>query len=167
MYQQADLVVICWMCVFTKNLYNKIVIVFTEENFHYLRCTLLIWIPNFFIGVLCQVITEYCGFYYYGIFDIVCSCAVLCVLCYNAWLFINVYVVVIKRNTSEGRIKDIIKSCVIAFIIVTISFLQVLTINLLKYLCSTNIIIQKISAIVNAFQAIAMSIIFMILVKNV
>lgn len=166
-YQQCEVVFLCWTFVFTKNLYNKIVIAFKTDKFHYALYTFLIWISGYLIGMMCPILLNY-SYYHYKIFYLVFAFAKLCVICYNVWLFYGIYSVLIKCRTTkhENNVKDVLKICINTFIIVSISFLHVFIFDSLTFFCGRNIIVSYISGILNSFQTTAFTIIFMILVHS-
>lgn len=162
LYIQTDAAMICWMFVYTKSLYDKVVLVFALQKLNFILMSALIWILTIPIGVMCPVflnLEKFIEFYHvYAWFKFV-------VLTVNILFFGRIFYVIMTRNKNSSRnFTEIIKTCVISFILVCLTSLQVFINDILSYF--------EIDAatdsfcVLNSFQPVAATIIFLILAKN-
>lgn len=169
LYMQTDAVVICWMSIYTKNLYDKVVIVFPLKNWKFLRLSLLGWLLTIPIGLLCPILLILDHFIeYYKVW----VSLKLIVLSMNMLVFCKIfYVIINKCIESKTNFAGIMKACVISFILVCITglhaLLQCMLEHVLTYLWSpVNMTWIDACYILNSFQAIPITVIFLILTKN-
>lgn len=163
-YQYTDTVLVCWMFVYAKNIYNKLVSVFVLE-WNFIKQSLVIWICAIPVGALCPTFMEM-KFYteYYQSYVWV----KLLVLLVNLTFFFRILLIVIhksyKGNVSRNVV-DILKTCIISFILVCITslqaLLQVVLTDVMTYFKEGSVFF-----VLNSFQAVADTIIFLILAKN-
>lgn len=163
LYLQTDAVLVCWMFIYTKNLYDKVVLVFALQKWNFVHLSLLIWLLTIPIGVLCPVflILEYFTEYYK-----VYAWLKFIILTVNVLFFCKIFYVIITRSKKSNRnFTDIIKTCVISFILVCITSIQVFVTDILSYLEASDNVTDPF-CIINSFQVLAVTIIFLILAKN-
>lgn len=163
LYFQSDAVQISWMFVFTKNLYDKVVQVFILQNWNFIRLSILIWVLTITIGVIGVLLISTDYFYYYYKTWAVTKFIFMLV---NLLFFGNVFYVIYKRTTNINRhFIDIVKTCVISFLLVCVTSLQVLLTDLTSFFSENNLI-SNIFCIINSYQVVAITIVFVVLVKN-
>ncbi|CAH0625259.1 unnamed protein product [Chrysodeixis includens] len=163
LYLQTDIVLVCWMFIYTKNLYDKVVLVFALQQRNFLLLSILIWVLTIPIGVLMPVFIQI------NVFDEAYRAYAwlkFLVLAVNLLLYGKIFYVIITRNRNSNRnFTDIIKTCVISLILVCITSLQVFLTDILTYFESGDIVTDTF-CILNSFQVVAVTIIFLILAKN-
>lgn len=162
LYFHTDAALISWMFVFTKNLYEKVVLVFVLKKISFLILSLLVWIIVIPIGVLCPVSLVVDFFLdYYKVY----SWLKFIVLTMNLLFFGKIFYVIATRNQKTNRnMKDIVKTCIISFVLVCMTSLQVFINDILSYLEMTTL--SNIFCLINNYQVIPATVIFLILSKN-
>uniref|UniRef100_A0A2H1WAB5 SFRICE_023168 n=1 Tax=Spodoptera frugiperda TaxID=7108 RepID=A0A2H1WAB5_SPOFR len=150
LYFHTDAALISWMFVFTKNLYEKVVLVFVLKKISFLILSLLVWIIVIPIGVLCPVSLVVDFFLdYYKVY----SWLKFIVLTMNLLFFGKIFYVIATRNQKTNRnMKDIVKTCIISFVLVCMTSLQVFINDILSYLEMTTL--SNIFCLINNYQVI-------------
>lgn len=166
----TDFVLCCWMFVFTKNLYDKVVTVF---HFNWQRrlwiVSLIVWvIPlplTLFTPILMICKLDHTYFYYYYI---VYCCVKILIMSLNGILFILVLKVAIPKYRSDRNRKHMntLRTVITTLILLSISFLQVLSTDLLSILDIFQDMVINIFCVINSFQVLAVTDMFFVLVKN-
>lgn len=162
LYFQTDAALVSWMFVFTKNLYEKVVLVFVLKKISFLKLSLLVWFLAMPIGVLCPVSLKVHFFHvYYNVY----TWLKFIVLVMNVLFFGRIYYVIIRRPSTNKNMKNIIQTCIISFILVCLTSVQVLINDILSYL--ELIIVSNIFCLINNYHVVPATVIFLILAKNV
>lgn len=162
LYLQTDIVLVCWMFVYTKNLYDKVVLVFALQKWNFVILSVLIWILTIPLGVLCPV---FLMLGYFTEFYQAYSLLKFAILTVNVLFFCRIFYVIINRSKNSNRnFTEILKTCIISFILVCLTSLQVFVNDILSFL-EVNITTNAF-CVINSFQAIAATIIFLILARN-
>ncbi|XP_063364106.1 uncharacterized protein LOC134652844 [Cydia amplana] len=164
LYFQSDFALVSWMFIFTKNLYDKVVLVFVYEKIRLRIVSCLVWFLTLPVGVLCPVLLTYYK-QYWNIFYKSYSQVKFFMLLLNALIFIEIFHVACKIGVDRTKnVKHLVKTSVIAFILVCITSAQVLITDLLSYyfIVGHEDIIFTF-CVVNSFQTFAITIIFIIL----
>lgn len=164
LYMQTDVVLICWMFVYTKNLYEKVVLVFVLQKWNFILLSVLIWtVVSIPLGVLCPVFLS-CFPDHFTTFYAVYTWLKFIVLSLNILFFCRIfYVIVNKSKNSNRNFTEIIRTCVISFILVCITSLQVFVNDIFSYIDAVK---TNAFCLINSYQAIAVTIIFLILARN-
>lgn len=172
LYLQFDAALICWMFVFTKNLYDDIVKVFAQKP-SFTVVTAIIWGVSILIGLICPFLLILDKKYeseqnstmifeaYYQIY----STVKLVILIVNLVMFWSIFKVVIQKNDKTFR--SVLKTCVVSFILVTISsvqvFLQVAFSEILSHYLETY---PEWFALIHSYQIIPITSIFVMITQN-
>lgn len=162
LYLQTDAVLVSWMFVFTKNLYDKVVVVFVTYKCNFLLLSVLIWTLTIPVGILCPVSLQN-GFYIelYKTY----AWVKFIVLTMNLLFFARIFWVIInKSNTGNRNMKNIVKTCIISFLLVILTSLQVFINDILSYLEVTAV--SEAFCLINSFQVVPATVIFLILAQN-
>ncbi|KAF9823397.1 hypothetical protein SFRURICE_006610 [Spodoptera frugiperda] len=152
LYFHTDAALISWMFVFTNNLYEKVVLVFVIKKISFLILSLLVWIIAVPIGVLCPVsLVNDFFFDYYKVY----SWLKFVVLTVNLLFFGRIFYVIATRNQQTNRnMKDIVKTCIISFVLVCMTSLQVFINDILSYLEMTTL--SNIFSLINNFHVVSL-----------
>ncbi|XP_063624664.1 uncharacterized protein LOC134796397 [Cydia splendana] len=163
LYFQSDFALVSWMFIFTKNLYDKVVLVFVYEKIRLRIVSCLVWFLTLPVGVLCPVLLTYYK-EYWNIFYKSYSQVKFFMLLLNALIFVEIFHVACKIGVDRTKnVKHLVKTSVIAFILVCITSAQVLITDLLSYFIVGHEDIIYTFCVVNSFQTFAITIIFIIL----
>ncbi|CAK1583030.1 unnamed protein product [Parnassius mnemosyne] len=167
MYMQTDLVLVLWMFVFSKNLYNKVVYVFPVEKPNLVVMSGLIWIISLPVGLICPSLLKLKHNVYFNIYYKVYAHIKLFVIVVNALIFFKIFSVAIRKGKSNAHsVKHYVKTAIIAFILICITSLQVLVTDILSFYYYSYTMLVKIFCVINSFQVIAISVIFVSLVNS-
>lgn len=122
MYFYSDAALVCWMSVFTKRLYDRIVIVFTEEM-NFVRVTVLVWLLSLPIGLICFALMFFHANYIFKFCSVYCivKCVVLSL---NLLVFCRIFRVVFTVK-AERNFKSTLKTCIISFLLLSITSIQI------------------------------------------
>ncbi|CAH2041679.1 unnamed protein product, partial [Iphiclides podalirius] len=163
-YIQTDLVLVLWMFVFSKNLYNKVVLVFAVDKPRLALTAALIWTATLPFGALCPFLLKIrCFTIYYQVY----AHLKLLITLVNALIFVEIFNVAIKRGSSTGRnARDLVKSSIVAFILICITSLQVLVTDILSFYYYQYKMLVNLFCVVNSYQVVAISVIFVILTQS-
>ena len=159
-YMHSDLVMLCFMFIFTKHLYNKIVVVFPMVTYNLSITSLITWLtplPISFLGpILLEINSEY-----YSIFLNVYTHVKFFICILNALVFVEIIRVAFRRNTF-------LKTAIITFVLVTVTSLQVLVTDLVNYYYEyiRSRCLLLVFCVINSFQVLVLTGIFIILVKK-
>lgn len=159
-YMHSDVVMLCFMFIFTKNLYNKIVVVFPMLNYNLLVTSAVTWIapiPLSCLGPLLMAYNQYYCTIYWNVYAHVKF--FICIL--NALVFIEIIRVAFRRNTF-------LKTAIITFILVSVTSLQVLVTDLINYYYKNvrSRSLMLVFCVINSYQVLVLTGIFIILVKR-
>lgn len=178
-----------WMFIYTKNLYEKMVKVFVSEKWSFLQLSLVIWITSplltaLFHGLIC-LLWEFdaLGFHFRPV-SITLTVFKAIPLCVNFVLFIIVFYTIVKTKMTArncDRITNVnfnikftivIKICVISFILVSLTSVQLFVVDVLIIFLvfgnggpTIHLALRYVFAI-SSFQGIEILIIFLILMKH-
>lgn len=164
LYIQTDFVLVLWMFVFSKNLYNKVVLVFGVDRPSLVLTTALIWTVTLPVGALCPFLLKI-GYFsmYYNVY----AHLKLLITVVNALIFVKIFNVAIRRGSTASRnTKDLVKTSIVAFILLCITSLQVLVTDILSFYYYQYTMLVNLFCVVNSYQVIAISVIFVILTKS-
>lgn len=192
LYDLIDTSLRWWMCVYTKNLYEKMVKVFETEKWSFLKLSLVIWFSTIAINIVIFIflylfapqgkVHYYDSLCAYTILWKVAKCIIICV---NFLVFCKIFYVVMKikfgTRTYKGfsnpefykNFAGVVKICVVSFFLVCITSLQILIddVSVIAFAIDPNTeniewtVAQYILAI-SSFQGVDIIIIFLILMKN-
>lgn len=169
LYFHSDFALICWMFVFTKNLYDKVVLVFVFEKLSMLVVSCLVWTLTAPIGILCPVLLTLSEGSFFQLYYKVYSHVKFFILLLNALVFFEIFHVAIRIGVDKSKnIRHLVKTAIIAFILICITSLQVLVSDLLSYFKNDDqkMFVIFVFCVINSFQAIAITIIFIILARK-
>lgn len=172
MFIQTDAASVCWTVVYTTKLYEEFVQVFVNKKCNFCVLSVLIWtVITIPLGVLCPVFL-YCGHFieYYNVYIIL----KLIVLTINVLFFFRiVFVIITKSYNSNRNFSAHIKTCAITFVLICIAGLQQLSLLiisdfLIQFSFDVNVSDKLLDSvlIINSYQTITITIIFLILAKN-
>lgn len=162
-YVQSDAALICWMFIYTKNIYDKVVQVFFLEKWSSLRLSLVIWFGSLPVGLLYPLfIKRNIAEDYLKAYNIIKFLTLSVNLLFFCKIF---YVIAIKHSTNSVNFGRLLKSCVISFLLVCITSLQVALTDWLSFYIKDSMIATTF-CVINSYQVLAISIIFTILSKN-
>lgn len=167
LYSHSDCALVCWMFLFSKNLYDKVVQVFTTKKMTFALKSVIVWLITLPVGVLFPIFTfngmfsndySYLSILYksYAILKFV-------ILIVNLLFFCRIFYVAITRRIS-GNNQGVMRTCVISFILVSISSLQVLLTDFLSYF--GHHLVTIVFSVVNSYQVLLVMVIFVNLVRG-
>lgn len=165
----TDFVLVCWMFVFTKNLYNKFVIVFTSDCNRWFFTSAIVWAIPLPVGLgpaFDITIDQFLIFY-----NVYCVLKFLLLIIISI-IFIKMLRVAVKSYRSDAvnkKLRDTLKICIFHFIILCISCLQVLLTDIISTMIYSNLLGDSAilwNCVVNSYQVCAVFVIFVILVKG-
>lgn len=164
LYVQTDAALICWMFVFTKNLFDDVIVVF-KDKISFTIITVIIWLVTFPIGLICPLMLELdkknkFNTDYFDIFYRTYAVVKFIILTLNLVL----YSVIIRVALMRG--KGNLKTCLVSFGLVSISSAQVLLTDILSYSFDKYPMVSLAFAVMNSFQVVAITSMFVILVQN-
>lgn len=164
----TDFVLPCWMFVFTKNLYDKVVSVFHQDwQKRIWTVTIVVWILPIPGAVIATYILRYNTNYFHLFFNIYCILKFIIVII-NSVLFIVIFKISFTMNKSNRynrKWKSLLRTIIVAFILSCVSFIQVLTTDILSIFNGSNMLIE-IFCVLNSFQVVAVTDIFIVIVRN-
>uniref|UniRef100_A0A2H1VJM4 SFRICE_033466 n=1 Tax=Spodoptera frugiperda TaxID=7108 RepID=A0A2H1VJM4_SPOFR len=163
LHLQTDAVLISWMFVFTKNLYEKVVLVFVIKNIRFLKLSLLVWFLAVPVGVI-HTVSLVKGFFVH--YYIVYSSFKFIVLVINLLYFGRIFYVI--RNNTKLKIKAIIKASIIFFLLLCVTSIFVFIQIILEMLFGFEVYrtLNRIINCINIYQVVPATIIFLILTKK-
>lgn len=166
-YIYFDVVSLMLMFVFTQNLYNKVVVVFPLKSYNLVLVSAIVWIASVPVGILCPfLLSLYNGSF--GIFYKVYAYVKFIVCCINALIFIRIISVSLKNVEKQRNIKDFLKTSAMAFVLVTVTCLQVLVTDLISFLYDKikSDLLVSVFCVVYSYQAVICTGIFIVLIKT-
>lgn len=122
-YFHSDAAVVCWMSVFTKRLYDRLVVVFAEDM-NFVSVSVTVWLLTLPAGIISSAlmcvdthyIFKFCAIY----------CMIKCViLSFNMLFFCRIIRVVITAR-ADRNFKSTVKACINSFLLLSVTSLQVL-----------------------------------------
>ncbi|CAG9788276.1 unnamed protein product [Diatraea saccharalis] len=152
------------MFVFSKNLYDKIVIVYTRTKLSLLVVSILVWslsLPFALIAIFTLKLSDPTYFYlYYKIY----ACLKFVIVSTNAVIYVKIFYVAFKKRMNRQRnISDISKTAFMAFLLVITTCLQVFITDVLSLFNIT--VSVKIFGVINSFHAVLITIIFITILR--
>lgn len=167
MLTHSEAVTICWMCVYTKILYDKFVIVLGVEDINFKVLSCLIWLLTIPLGALDPVLATR----YYEFFLFSYTWVKLGVLTVNMYFFFKIYNVILDvKMRANSKVASIVVSSVISFILFCItsfgSFVSILMTDVVPEYSHMDQILDDGFLIMNSFAGIAITVIFVIRTKT-
>lgn len=177
-YLQTDTALFCWMFFFTKILYFKMVqeVFAMNDKISFILVSVTIWLGTLLIGILCPVFlnidlhnrkngrdTKHFVMFYdvYGIVKFI-------ILTINLLFFCRIFWVAMKMKTERDvNVKGVLKTCLVSFILVSITSLQVLLTDFSSYFLNKYEQLNLDFKVINSFQVLAITTIFVILTKGI
>lgn len=167
LYFVSDFALVCWMFVFTKNLYDKIVLVFPTSKLNLILTSIFIWtlsLPFGVIGVFMlnkyiMYFVTYCKLY--GLLK-------LLLVIFTLLIYIKIFYVAIKTRSGITRnVRDVIKSACVACLLITTTCLQILVTDLSTFINGVqNIMLAKTFCVINSYHSMFTTFIFFIVLKG-
>lgn len=165
LYIQTDAALIFWMFVFTKNLYDKVVLVFSLKKISFVLVSVSIWLLTLPIGLLCPLLLSIHDGRGFNTFYFVYGIVKFIILSMNLLFFCRIFWVAISRR-PERDFKGLLRTCVVSFILVSITSLQVLLTDLTTFFAKDHEALLSFAfGVVNSYQVLPITIIFVILSK--
>lgn len=162
-YMQTDFVLLMWMFVFSKNLYDKVVNVFSIEKPTMFIRFVVIWTVSIPIGLLCPFLINIRKFrLYYEVYAHV----KLFIIIVNSLFFFKIFYVAITKANGTRNVRDIVKFAIIAFILICISSLQVFLTDILSFYYYKYMTLINIFCVMNSYQVVAFGVIFLNLASS-
>lgn len=171
LYTQSDAALICWMFVFTKNLYDKVVLVFPMQNTNFVIVSVAVWILTLPIGVLCPFFIEKdrqtnLQFNYFKTFYDVYALTKFIILSFNLLFFCQIFIVAMNRRKFSDK-KGFLRICFVSFILVSITSIQVFLTDLWSYFGgNSKVKLHIIFTVINSYQVLAITVLFVVLSKG-
>lgn len=123
LYFHSDATVVCWMSVFTKRLYQKLVTVFAEET-NFTCVSITVWLGTLPIGVTSGALVYVNSNYIYKFCSVYCTVKCM-ILTFNLLIFIRIIRVVVTVEIDRN-LKSTLKTCINSFLLLSVTSLQVL-----------------------------------------
>ncbi|OWR48358.1 hypothetical protein KGM_205462 [Danaus plexippus plexippus] len=168
LYIHTDITFVVLMFVFTKNLYNKLVVVFPLPTYNIVLTSVTTWLTPFLISLLCPLLLNMKGSFFNIFYTSYAHIKfVVCVL--NGFIFVEILRVAFKRGVGSNRnIRDYLKTACINFVLVSITSLQVCVTDVISYYYSVirSHTLVLIFCVINSYQVLALTGIFVVLVRS-
>lgn len=164
LYMQTDAALICWMFVFTKNLYEKVILVFSLKKISFALVSVSIWLLTLPVGILCPLFLNKRDSNEFDIFYEVYAIVKFVILCMNLLFFCRIFYVAISRR-NDRDLSGLLRTCLVSFNLVCITSLQVLITDLTSFFSENLVMLNQAFSIINSFQVFPITVIFVILSK--
>lgn len=170
MYFHSDAALVCWMSVFTKHLYEKIVIVFAKKN-NFTCVSVTVWLSTLPIGITSSALIYVNSDYIYKFCSVYCTVKCMVLSC-NLLVFIKILRVVVSVEVDRN-FKSTLKTCVNSFLLLSITSLQVLIIifytDQMPFYVPTYDNYRNsfliLFSIISCYQVLAITLIFIMILK--
>lgn len=167
LYFQTDAALVCWMFVFTKNLYDKVILVFALKKISFVLVSVSIWLLTLPVGLLCPLFLNVDSDKNFDTFYFVYSIVKFIILFLNLIFFCRIFWVAISRRTDRD-LKGLLRTCAVSFILVCITSLQVLLTDLTAFFADENMeMLNYAFSVLNSYQVLPITVIFVILSKPI
>lgn len=167
----TDSAITIWMFLFTKNLYDKVIQVFTLKETNFVIVSVCVWLVTIPIGVVCPIFLSfdynYCNIFYFTY--VLLKCIVLMI---NFLLFCRIFWVIMTIKTDRD-LKGLLRTCVISMMLLFVTSLQALVEIMLVDVTAYFLLIIKFSdlghsfKVINSYQVIAITAIFIVRSRDV
>lgn len=165
-YFYWDFVLVCWMFVFSKNLYDKVVAVFNVPQYSLIKVSIIVYTLSLLPALPCMFI-EYMDFKIFQIYYKTYACIKFTLLLINSYIFIRIFHVTFKKRGNHTRnVTHIVKAAIMSFILLCMTSLQTFIVDIYAFIGSPGCLTYMIFCVINCFQTLAMNIIFAILVSS-
>lgn len=165
-YFYWDFVLVCWMFVFSKNLYDKVVAVFNVPQYSLTKVAIIIYTVSI-LPSLPSILIKFMEFKIFQIYYRVYASTKFVLLIINSYLFIRIFIVMFKNHGNRTRnIAHIVKAAVVSFILLCMTSLQTFIVDVYALIGNPGCLIPLSFCVVNSFQTLAMTIIFAILISS-
>lgn len=166
----TDSTITFWMFIFTKNLYDKVIQVFTLRETNFVLLTVCIWVLTLPIGIVCPLFLSinytYCNIFYYSY--VVVKCIILLI---NFLFFCKIFWVIVTIKTDRD-LKRLLRTCVVSLMLLFITSLQALVEVMFVDVTSYFLLLIKFKdlgytfKVLNSYQVIAITAIFVVLSRD-
>lgn len=165
-YFYWDFVLVCWMFVFSKNLYDKVVAVFNVSQYSLTKVSTIIYTFSILPAFPCSLI-RYMDFYIFQIYYKVYACTKFIMLITNSYIFVRIFHVTFKNHGNHTRnVTHIVKAAIVSFILLCMTSLQTFVVDIYALIGSPGCFITLSFCAINSFQTLAMTIIFAVLISS-
>lgn len=166
----TDAAITFWMFIFTKNLYDKVIQVFTLRETNFVVLSVCVWLLTVPIGIVCPVFLSF-NFRYCNIFYIAFVVIKFIILSINFMFFCRIFWVIINLKTDRD-LKRLIKTCVVSLILLLITSLQAIVEVMFVDVSTYFFVLIKYKdlghtfKIINSYQVLAITAIFIVLSRD-
>lgn len=166
-YFYWDFVLVCWMFVFSKNLYDKVVAVFIVSQYSLTKVSIFIYTFSIVPALPC-VLIGYMDLKTFQIYYKAFACAKFLLLIINSYIFLRIFYVTFKNhgNLRTRSITHIVKAAIVSFILLCMTSLQTFIVDIYALVGRPGCLIPFTFCIINSFQTLAMTVIFAILITS-
>ncbi|CAH2090108.1 unnamed protein product [Euphydryas editha] len=169
LYFHSDVVLLCLMFIFSKNLYNKVVVVFPLQSYNLMVTTVAVWTVPLLLSLLFPFLIKINDEYFEIFYNVYAHIKFfICIL--NALVFVEIIRVAFSRNASNStrNVRDFLKTSLIAFVLVSVTSLQLLITDIISYYYKQirSQLLVLIFCVVNSYQVVALTGILFVLVRS-
>lgn len=169
LYFASDFAIVCWMLVFTKHLYDKIVVVFNTSKPNLVTVTVTIWAISSPFGIVAVYLLKYHPSYFTIYCNFVYVILKFLIQTFNSLIYIRVFYVALKRGeANSGNLRSILKTAFVAFLLITTTCIQILVTDIIAIISGSerNEVLVKSFCIINSFHVVPLMVIFIIILKG-
>lgn len=169
LYFHSDVVLLCFMFIFSKNLYNKVVVVFPLQSYNLMVTTVVVWTVPLIVSLLCPFLINIHDEYFQIFYNVYAHVKFFtCIL--NALVFIEIIRVAFSRSATNNtrNVRDFLKTSLIAFVLVSVTSLQLLITDIISYYYKQILsqLLVLIFCVINSYQVVALTGILFVLVRS-
>lgn len=165
-YFYWDFVLVCWMFVFSKNLYDKVVAVFNVTQYSLTKVSIIIYTFSIVPALPCCLI-GYMGFNLFQIYYKTYACTKFILLITNSYIFVRIFHVTFKNRGNHTRnVTHIVKAAIVSFILLCMTSLQTFVVDVYALIGHRGCLVTLSFCVINSFQTLAMTIIFAVLISS-
>lgn len=165
-YFYWDFVLVCWMFVFSKNLYDKVVAVFNVSQYSLTKVSIFIYAFSMLPALPCCLI-GYMDFKIFQIYYKAYACTKFVLLITNSYIFVRIFHVTFKNRGNHTRnVTHIVKAAIVSFILLCMTSLQTFIVDVYALIGYPGCLVTLSFCVINSFQTLAMTIIFAVLISS-
>jgi hypothetical protein len=165
-YFYVDFCLVVWMFVFSKNLYDKIVVVFSGKKLNLIVVSIFVWTFSLPFGLITIYLLKKLYIKQFLLYFKVYACIKFIIVTLNAIIYFRIFYIAFKRGAEKKRnFSETFKTVYVAFLLVLTTCLQVFVTDVLS-LFNINAVSVKIFCVINSFHVVLITIIFIIILKT-
>ncbi|XP_028163997.1 uncharacterized protein LOC114355380 [Ostrinia furnacalis] len=167
-YFTSDFAIVCWMLVFTKHLYDKIVIVFNTTKIKLIIVTVAVWLTSAIFGAVAVYLLRYNTDYFIKFCTFFYVILKLVIQIVNSLIYIRIfYVAFRRRNSNSSDSESVVKVACVAFLLIVTTCIQIIVTDIIAIIkgTETNFVLVKSFCVINSVHVVPLTVIFIIIMK--